>query len=81
MFKRIIILIGIIFFVLPNVKVNASVYEEQHSASGSEELQYALPDETREFMNNNGLDTKNEKWTDNLTVQNVFTHIFFNMSR
>ncbi len=76
MFKRIIILIGIIYFSLPVINVKASVYEQQHNASGSGDLQYALPDETREFMNENGLNTENEKWTDNLTVENVFTHIF-----
>ncbi len=76
MFKRIIILIGLIYFIFPVVEVKASVYKDQHTASGSGELEYALPDETREFMNKNGLNTENEKWTDNLTVENVFTHIF-----
>ena len=77
--KRIII--GLILIVVFPFSVSAqdtsteNFYAEQYELSGADDLQYALPEDTREFMNQNGIDAENPDFVNSLTTQNVFSHI------
>ncbi|MBO5020797.1 MAG: hypothetical protein J6D52_09045 [Clostridia bacterium] len=80
MIKR--ILIFLCFTLLLSTTLSAEeitaeeFYYSQQKLSGAEELPYHLPDETREFLEKNGIDTKNNGWTDTLKPKNVFSHIW-----
>lgn len=73
--KKIIVLILLIFlFSLP---VSATdVYKETVENSGVKEINELLPDEVREFFENNNIDLSVADWSQNLTVKSVFAHIW-----
>lgn len=50
-------------------------YAEQYKNSGAEELDGALPDETREFLIRNGIDPSDYNWVNSFTAESVFGHI------
>ena len=78
MIKRILTFIIMIFlFALP-VSAHGSqedFYREQFDLSGADTLDNSLPDETREFLENYGLNPENENWLSSVTPKNVFSHI------
>ena len=51
-------------------------YEEQYKNSGADELENYLPDETKEFMNENGLIPDSNNILESITPENVFSHIW-----
>lgn len=73
--KKIIVLILLMFlFSLP---VSATdVYKETVENSGVGEINELLPDEVREFFENNNIDLSDANWSENLTVKSVFSHIW-----
>ncbi len=73
--KKIIVLILLVFlFSLP---VSATdVYKETVENSGVEEINELLPDEVREFFENNNIDLTVADWSKNLTAKSVFSHIW-----
>ncbi len=54
----------------------SSIYSEQYKNSGVEDLKEALPEKTKEFLSGNDLNPENEDWVNNLSVENVFSHIW-----
>lgn len=80
MIKR--ILVFIIFISLLSSKVCAEenvtedFYYRQYKASGAEELERHLPEETQEFFDQNNIDPLNPRWTNAIEPGNVFSHIW-----
>lgn len=80
MIKR--ILIFLFLFLFFSVTVNAEeyspeeFYNNQFNAAGVGELEQYLPDETRDFLNDNSLNPENEGWTRAIEPKNVFSHIW-----
>ncbi len=70
------------FCLLFSVKVGAQnvtdndFYAQQYELSGADELGDALPDETENFMKENGLTPQDPFFVNNLTYENVFEHIW-----
>lgn len=52
------------------------IYSEQYKQSGADRLFENLPDETARFLRENGIDPENRNFTDSLTAENVFSHIW-----
>ena len=53
-----------------------NLYSEQYGISGAEELNSKLPDETKDFLDKNGISPSSPDWVGKLTDKNVFRHIF-----
>ena len=69
--KRIIVAIIVAFlFALP-VRAD-EVYSEQYEISGADGLYGALPQETQDYFDENGIDLSDENWVSNLSGENVF---------
>ncbi len=51
-------------------------YNNQYKNSGADELDSALPQQTREFLNQNGITPEDSEFVNRLTVENVFSHIW-----
>ncbi len=76
MVKKITAFLIILFLFSFTVCAEESdIYSEQYKNSGVEELTEALPDEARDFLEQNELVLENADWVNNLSAQNVFTHI------
>lgn len=74
--KRIaVFVLFLLLFALPVSAEDNDIYTEQYSLSGADELDGALPDDTRNFLNNNGIDPSDYNWVSNLTKESVFGHI------
>lgn len=75
--KKIISVLILIFAFSFTVSAenNSDVYEEQYRLSGAEDIEGALPEETREFMRESGIDPKDSNWVSTLTEKSVFEHI------
>ena len=52
------------------------IYAKQYEQSGAEKLFDVLPPETEEFLRENGFNPQNSNFTENLTSENVFLHIW-----
>lgn len=77
MIKRIFITVFIMFILIIPVKAEEnSVYSQQYDLSGAEEITDALPEETKEYLNQFEIDLKDYNWVNNLNYQNVFEAIF-----
>ena len=77
MLKRItVIILLFLFFSLPIKAQENDIYKEQYDSIGAEEIKYSLPEETRQFLYENGIDPADYNWTENLSSENVFAHIF-----
>lgn len=50
--------------------------KEQYKNSGADDLENYLPEDTREFMKENGLVPEANEILDNITAENVFSHIW-----
>lgn len=80
MIKRFFISLVLIFVF--SVSVNAEeispeeFYDNQLKSAGVSELEEYLPEETKNFLNENSLNPENEGWTRAIEPKNVFTHIW-----
>ena len=76
MIKRLIILsLTVLIFVLPVNAEEDDFYSKQYDLSGAEELSDALPDETKEYFEEFGIDAGDYNWVNSITSENVFSHI------
>ena len=79
MIKRIFafIIMAVIFTVTVSAEElnNEEFYRNQYELSGADELSDYLPDETKDFLYENGIDPENSGWVNSLTAENVFKHI------
>ena len=51
-------------------------YSEQYKNSGAEEIENNLPEQTREYFNENGIDPSDYNWVNSISAESVFKHIF-----
>ena len=74
------IICTIVFILLFSFSVGAEstddFYSQQYEISGAEDLSDALPDETREFMDENGISPSDPDFVNSLNPENVFSHIW-----
>ncbi len=79
MIKRILVFISIAFllsFTVSAEDISAEeFYYSQYKQSGAEGLRDHLPDETKEFLEQNGIDPENSGWLGAIEPENVFSHI------
>lgn len=76
--KKLLLVLAVFVIISGFIPFSVSaddIYSEQYSLSGADKLQNSLDDETREFLNRNGIDASDGNWTDKLTAGNVFVHI------
>lgn len=70
----------ILFIMLFTFSVSAddteTFYNEQYEISGADALYEALPQEVREYMQENNITAKNSDFINNMTAENVFSHIW-----
>lgn len=77
MIKKIIVIFILFFAFCFNVNANeADIYKEQLQNSGAYNLQNTLPPEVKEYLNDFSVDISDYNWVNNLTANNVFSHIF-----
>lgn len=78
--RKIILIIALIFLfsfpVCAKEKDYEEFYKEQYELSEAEELGDYLPENAKEYMNENGLNPENPNWVNNLSSKNVFQHIW-----
>ncbi|HCD81996.1 MAG TPA: hypothetical protein DEQ65_06555 [Ruminococcaceae bacterium] len=53
-----------------------SLYKEQYETAGADSLSEALPDDTRRYFEENGIDPADYGWVSVITADNVFSHIW-----
>lgn len=53
-----------------------SLYKEQYETAGADSLSEALPDDTRRYFEENGIDPADYSWVSVITADNVFSHIW-----
>ena len=77
MMKRLIIIFLIVicfpFSVSAETKDN---FSEIYDSSGANEIESFLPEETKEYLIENGLDPDKENWTQQIDLKTAFLHIF-----
>ena len=79
--KRIITVI-ILLFLFFSINCSAEeiekneIYEEQYELSGADELDKKLPNDTADYLNQNGISPENPNWVNTLSAENVFSHIW-----
>ena len=64
-----------VFPVSAQEKSADEFYAEQYENSGADEINDSLPDETREYLEENGIDPSDYNWVNSLTAESVFGHI------
>ena len=80
MIKR--LLITILFLLCFSLEVSAQntdsadYYSQQYKNSGADALFEALPEETEEFLRENGITAETPDFVNELSAENVFTHIW-----
>lgn len=79
---RILILCSLLSLVLPLYAAAEEsgspdeFYSEQYKNSGAEEIENNLPEQTREYFKNNGIDPSDYNWVNSISAESVFKHIF-----
>lgn len=79
MIKKIMALLILLFCF--SVTVNAEelspgeFYRNQYELSEADELQNFLPEQTKDYLSENGINPENPDWVNSLKVENVFSHI------
>lgn len=68
-------------FILFAINISAQsdtgdFYAEQYEKSGAEDIEDSLPDETRNYLSENGIDPSDCDWVNKLSVGGVFGHIW-----
>lgn len=75
--KRLIALIAVIWLlILPVSAETDDPYTNEYELSGAGELENALPEDTRQWMAENGLDPSDSNWVNKLTAKGVFGHLW-----
>lgn len=72
--KIIIFLILSLFFALP-VSAEEDAYRRHYENIGADEIIEALDENVKEYMQNNGIDPRDSDWVNNITPENIFSHI------
>lgn len=76
MIKKIFCVIIIVFlFETVTFAEETDIYKEQLEKSGAAELQEAVPNDVREYLDENEIDIFDSNWVNNLKSENVFSHI------
>lgn len=77
MIKRIItvIIISVLFAFPCNAKEN-DLYDKQYKEAVGDKILEGLPNDTKEFLEQNELIPDNSDWALNITPENAFSHIF-----
>lgn len=57
-------------------KTAEDFYNEQYKNSGADKISDALPSETQEFFNKNGIDPSDYNWVNSITAESAFSHIW-----
>lgn len=70
--KTVVILILLIFLFAMPVSAAEDFYGQQLENSGFSGVEDALPEEVREYFEQNGIDAENPDWIENLSTANVF---------
>ncbi len=74
--KKLILIIFFCFvFTLGVSAEETDLYGEQYEISGAEEINDFLDDETKRFLESNGLDPKNPNWVNSISSENIISHI------
>ncbi len=73
--KLFLIVLFIVIFTTTAYAEETTIYEEQLENSGILEIEDKLPQDVREYINQNGLDIRDYNWINNIKTENVFTHI------
>ena len=79
---RILLLCSLLSLVLPLYAAAEGggspdeFYSEQYKNSGAEEIENNLPEQTREYFKNNGIDPSDYNWVNSISAESVFKHIF-----
>lgn len=79
---RILILCSLLSLVLPLYAAAEEsgspdeFYTEQYKNSGAEEIENNLPEQTREYFRDNGIDPSDYNWVNSISAESVFKHIF-----
>ena len=76
-------LVAIIFVLLIFTPLNCyaednsyeEIYRQQYESANLNDLQNSLPEDTKDFLNENGMDIENPDWVNEISLENVFTHI------
>lgn len=78
MIKKTVLIILLIplFCISVKAEENEEFYRKQYELSGADSLSDSLPEETREFLESNGIDPSGENTADSISAENVFSHIF-----
>lgn len=74
--KIILILFFAVAFAVPVTAEETDIYKEQLKQSGILEVQDDLPEDVKEYLNQNGLDISDYTWVNKLNTENVLSHIF-----
>ncbi len=75
--KRIIVFILLLlaFSFTVSAQENNDIYKQQYELSGADELNEALPDDVRGFLDENDIDPSDSNWVSSITQKSVFEHI------
>ena len=73
--KLIFIMLFCFIFSFSVSAAETDIYEEQYEISGAEEINDFLDDETRNFLEINGIDPKNPDWVNSIKNENIISHI------
>lgn len=80
MMKKVLVVAVLLLIFSVNVSAEEysakEIYGHQFEESGAGGLFNALPPETAKFLRENGIDPENYDFTENLTAENVFSHIW-----
>lgn len=76
--RFLIIFLSLVWLFSVSVKAESTedFYRQQYGLSGIENAHQALPEETQDFLEENGLMPENSDFINSLTAQNVFSHIW-----
>lgn len=81
MIKRLIFIILFLFLLSFQVVAETTptaeeFYSNQYKTSGADKLESTLPDNTRNFLNQNNITPEDSGFVNRLTAENVFSHIW-----
>ncbi len=76
--KKVIICILFLFwlFTFSATAEETDIYKDQLEKSGALELDDSLSDEVKQYLEENNIDITDYNWVNNLSNENVFTHIW-----
>lgn len=75
-FKFFLLFLLMIFTLSVSVSAEEDFYTEQYKNSGAEDIADSLPDSTRRYFQENGIDPSDYNWVNSLSAEGVFGHIW-----